>query len=91
MQDYWNNEEKAIRSKAYPKKSEKYEEHQKLIHALNADHYDDAKTALLEKWLTLCRNHFVNECMSWRLNYHALRLTKKEEDWILPRMKQLIS
>lgn len=52
----WSKEESTLRFKTYPKKSDRYDEHQKLIQALDSEFYAEAKEAVMEKWLTLCKH-----------------------------------
>lgn len=56
VQHMFNSAVSAVRFKSYPKRSEKYEENQKLIEAIDNDYFNTAKVAVIEKWMTLCKN-----------------------------------
>jgi len=78
LSNMFNSAVSAIRFKQYPKKSEKYEQNQKLIEAINDPFFNNAKIAVLEKWMTLCKNQFIDEIMQWRLRYLTCRFTPHE-------------
>lgn len=78
----FNTAVQTIRFQSYPKKSEKYESHQKLLADLDHEYFAQAKQAVIEKWCTLCKNQFIDEVMQWRLRYLACQFTEKEHDKI---------
>jgi DNA-binding GntR family transcriptional regulator len=63
----WNKEESVLLFKTVSKKSGKYDEHQRLLAALKSKMYNEAKEAIIEKWLTYCKNRYVDQVMQWRL------------------------
>lgn len=50
----------------------------KLVDAIDHDFFLDSQEAVLEKWLTYCKNVHLDSIMVWRLKCMAARLTKKE-------------
>lgn len=65
----WEKEEQNVHFKNYPRKSEHYEQNQKIREAIKGDFWDSAKKAVLEKYLTFCKNKFLDDMMQWRLRY----------------------
>lgn len=48
------------------------------MQAIDSDWYEKAKEAVIEKWITLCKNLYLDEVMQWRLKMIALRLNHEE-------------
>lgn len=60
------------------KKSDLYEQHQKVCEAIQGSYFEHARDAVLEKYLTFCKNRYVDQMMEWRIRVMDLKLTKKE-------------
>ena len=56
----WNKEEETIHFKQYPKKSAEYAAHQKLLKVIKSDFWEKAKMAIQEKYLTFCKNNYLD-------------------------------
>lgn len=68
------------------KRSENYEQHQKVLESTESTYFSTAKEAVIEKYLTFCKNYYIDEMMQWRIKYLALRLTSSEKTWHKLRM-----
>jgi hypothetical protein len=74
----FNSSINAIRYKPVPKSSTRYEEHQKIVDTIDSDFFHTAKEAVIEKWMTYCKNKHIDNIMDWRLRLMACRFTNKE-------------
>jgi hypothetical protein len=74
----WEKEEESVKFKNYPKGTPKHEVHQELIKSMKSDFWGKAKRAVLEKYLTLCKNSHLDNVMQWRLRLLACRFTRHE-------------
>ncbi len=54
------------------------EQHKKLIEDIDNPFFPTALAAVVEKWMTLCQNHFIDEIMQWRLKMMAFAINKNE-------------
>ena len=59
----WEKEEQALHFKNYPKHTQKYNAHQELLEATKRDFWDTAKAAILEKFVTFCKNSYLDQVM----------------------------
>lgn len=91
MSSLWEKEEQTVHFKNFPKNSEKYKEHQKILEAIKGDFWDKAKQAVQEKYLTFCKNNYLDNMMQWRLRYLACRFTKEDNVVIKIRLGMLKS
>jgi hypothetical protein len=58
-----------MRFSAHNKSSGVLEVNKKLFQDIDSPFFAHALAAVLEKWLTLCRNSFVDKIMMWRLKF----------------------
>lgn len=72
-------EEQNLYHKNYTKGSAKALKHQELMEAITLPIYLEAREAVIEKYITLCKNAFIDEVMQWRLKYLACRLSIKNQ------------
>lgn len=68
--------------KVPPKSKSLFEEHQKYLKAIDSEFYEEARNAVLDKWLTLAKKSFLDGAMDWRLNFLAARLNRKESVFV---------
>ena len=68
------------------KRSEGYEQHQKTLEALSSTYFSSAKDAVIEKFLTFCKNHYIDEMMQWRKKLIAIRLSSREQTMFKGRL-----
>lgn len=52
------------------------------MEALQTAYFPEAKNAVIEKYITLCKNVYVDRMMRWRMNLLSLNLTEQEQSWL---------
>lgn len=82
----FDKEVQSLMCKPVNKRSENYEQHHKVLESTESTYFATAKEAVIEKYLTFCKNYYIDEMMQWRLKYLALRLTSGEKTWHKLRM-----
>ena len=40
-----------------------------MLEATREEIWDQAKAAVMEKYITFCKNQYIDEVMKWRLNF----------------------
>lgn len=69
----WDSYEQEWHFQKFQKRTSKWEEQQKVLEATKEDFWDKAKQAVLEKYVTYCKNMYIDDVMKWRLKFLACR------------------
>lgn len=63
LADVWEKEEEKVHFQKFLKGSVLYNKHQLLLAAIKSDFWDKAKAAVQEKYLTMCKNSYLDDVM----------------------------
>ena len=67
-----------LQFKNYPKRSDKYTEQQIMLRGTTKPIFKTAQSAVVEKYVSLCKAQYVDKVMAWRKRYHNLRMRKND-------------
>lgn len=90
----WEAEEQSCHFKNFKKHSPLWEENQKIIEATKDDFWEKAKEAVIGKYLTFCKNIYIDTVMLWRLKFLSCRFPSRLKGILQFRMlivKSLVS
>lgn len=78
LNNLWLREEQNLYHKNYREGSAKALKHAELMDSIQQPIYQEAKVAVMEKYITLCKSAFIDEVMQWRMLFLACRFSIKE-------------
>ena len=60
------------------RKSDGFKMNEKLLQGIQHLNFTECKSAVIEKYLTYCKNMYIDEVMQWRLHYQSFYLDRNE-------------
>ena len=78
----WSKEEERIAIKTKVSKITKGSLLDQMREALESPFYEQAKAAIIQKWVGLCKHEHIDRIMQWRLRLMALKLPKSEISFV---------